>query len=73
MATSNHTQGFLPTVNDTVAILAIMGVYLTRFGVVAEGQSANFLLQLTTDFLLPLFGAMWLLAVPTYQVYRKVC
>lgn len=66
------TPGMLPTINDLAAGLAILLVYVTRFGTVTEGVAAPPYLTVTTDLLLPLLGALWLLVVPTYQVIQKV-
>jgi len=75
MATRNHhTAGLLPAVNDIVAILAISGVYLTRFGMLAEGVEPGLVhlpLLLTTDLVLPVAAAAWLLAVPVWQVVTR--
>jgi len=67
-----HTGGFMPTVNDLVAGVAVIGAYVTRYGVLAEGQTPSLLLQFSTDLLIPLLGAVWLLAVPVCQVVQKV-
>jgi hypothetical protein len=72
MATTEHTAGIMPAVNDIVAGVAIAFAYVVRFGTVAEGQAAGLPLRVTTDLLLPLIGAVWLLVVPTYQVCQKV-
>jgi hypothetical protein len=44
---------------------------VTRFGTVAEGQSPGLLLEVTTDLLLPLLGAVWLLVVPMWTLYER--
>ena len=78
MATSEtrlSTEGMVPAVNDLVAGLAIIGAYVTRYGVIAEGVAGEWWLLpliLTTDLLLPLLGGIWLLLVPTYSVYRRI-
>ena len=53
--------------------MVVAFAYVVRFGTLAEGQAAGLPLRVTTDLLLPLIGAVWLLVVPTYQVYKKVC
>lgn len=78
MATSERrisTNGFMPAVNDIVAFGAMFGAYVVRFGTVAEGISGEMWLIpliLTTDLVLPILGAIWLLGVPVYQMYRRL-
>jgi hypothetical protein len=72
MATSDYTTaGIMPAVNDIVAVLAIAGAYVTRFGTVAEGEPPGILLEVTTDLLLPLCGAVWLLVVPMWTLWER--
>jgi hypothetical protein len=74
MATSEaYTAGIIPAVNDLVAIVAVVGAYITRFGVLAEGASAwwHLPLFLTTDFLLPLLAGVWFVGVPVYRSVRN--
>lgn len=69
------TEGMAPAVNDIVAGLVIIAAYVTRYGVIGEGVAGEWWLLpliLTTDLLLPLLGAIWLLLVPTYSVYRRI-
>lgn len=72
--TVEYTRGVVPSVNDIVAGLAVTGAYVTRFGVVAEGVSGPWLLPLylTTDVVLPILGAIWLLALPGYALWHRV-
>lgn len=75
MVTSEHTAGMVPAVNDIVAGFAVLGAYVTRYGVVAEGVPTTWWhapLLVTTDLLLPLLGAVWLLAMPTWALYQRV-
>lgn len=75
MATSEHTTtGIAPAVNDIIAGLVIVAAYVTRFGVITEGTGAwwHVPLFVTTDFLLPLLGGVWLLGVPVWQLYQRL-
>jgi len=80
MATNNEqptvtTTGMVPAVNDLIAGIAILGAYVTRYGVIAEGIDGGWWLIpliLTTDLILPILGAIWLLAVPTWSLYRRI-
>jgi hypothetical protein len=72
MATSEHTAGLVPAVNDLLAATVILGVYIVRFGTVDEGVAPGLPLRVTTDLLLPLLGGVWLLAVPTVQVVQRL-
>lgn len=70
MATSeSYTAGIMPAVNDLVAIVAVLGAYVTRFGVVAEGVESwwHLPLFLTTDAVLPLLAGAWFVGVPLYR------
>jgi hypothetical protein len=74
MATSEHpTAGLMPATNDLLAFVAVVGAYITRFGVLAEGAMAWWYLPLvlTTDMLLPLLGGLWLVGVPLWQVWQR--
>lgn len=76
MATSNsYTRGLMPAVNDLLAVAVVLSVYVVRFGTVAEGVEPSLALvplYLTTDLLLPLLGATWLLAMPTVQLWQRL-
>jgi len=75
MTTEEHTtRGVVPSVNDLTAGLVVLLTYAIRVGVVEEGREGYHvaLLYLTTDFVLPLLAGVWLLALPTWQLYRKV-
>ena len=76
MATSeaHTTRGIMPSVNDLVAGMCVFFAYVTRFGIVESGSEGwhMALLVVTTDFLLPLLGACWLLALPTWQLYNRM-
>jgi hypothetical protein len=70
--TERSYGGVLPTTNDLAAGVAIAAVYITRWGVVAEGGSPWWVLAIATDLILPVLAAVWLLCVPTYQVVERV-
>lgn len=67
-----HTAGVLPSVNDMVAAVVLLAVYLVRIGHVVEGVPVPLWLSLTTDFLVPACAAAWLLVVPVYRVVMYV-
>lgn len=64
--------GLVPSTNDLIAAGAVFLAYVIRFGSIAEGVDATPWLTLTTDCLIPLLAAVWLLAVPTYQLCTHV-
>lgn len=66
------TRGVVPAINDIAAALAVLAVYVVRFGTVAEGGSPGLALTVTTDFIVPVLAAVWLLVVPVYRVVRAV-
>lgn len=75
MATSErpgYTAGFMPAVNDLLAVGVVFALYVTRWGLLAEGESAGLFIQFTADFLVPVLGAVWLLAVPTLSLYERI-
>ena len=80
MATNNDQQtvattGMMPAVNDLIAGAVVLGAYITRYGTIAEGVAGEWWLIpliLTTDLVLPLLGAIWILAVPTWSLYRRI-
>jgi hypothetical protein len=55
-----------------VAALAITAAYVVRVGHVVEGVPVPVWLSVTTDFLVPLCAAAWLLLVPVYKVVMHV-
>lgn len=67
-----HTAGMVPAVNDIVAALALVAVYVVRVGHVAEGTAVPLPLQVATDVVVPVLAAVWLLVVPVWQVVRHV-
>lgn len=73
MATSDslHTAGIMPSWNTAAALVAICGVYITRFGTIAEGREVGLLLAVTTDFLIPIAAVVWILLVPAYTLYCR--
>ena len=82
MATSERTEsaqaintGIVPSLNGLVAAAVILGTYVTRYGVVYEGVDAGVWLlplYLTTDLILPVLAAAWLLGLPTAMLAEKI-
>lgn len=78
MATSERrlaTEGLAPASNDIIASVAIVGAYIARFGTIAEGVAGDpwlIPLVVTTDFLLPVLGAVWMLMIPAWSIYRRI-
>ena len=68
MATTEHTAGIMPSVNDLLAAVVILAVYLIRIGYLAEGLPTPFALALVTDALLPLFAGAWVFLSAVYVV-----
>jgi len=68
-----YTAGLIPAVNDLAAGISICGAYITRFGLLAEGVASTWWhlpLLLTTDLILPVLAAVWLLGVPVWKVWK---
>lgn len=66
--------GVVPPTNDLVAGLVILGTYITRYGILAEGVEGvwwHVPLILTTDLVIPLAAALWLLVVPVWTVWKR--
>jgi hypothetical protein len=61
--------GILPWVNDLVAVGVLFFVYVVRIGFVEEGVRAPWWLSVTTDAVLPVLAAVWLLVVPAYRLW----
>ena len=73
--TETHTEGIAPAVNDLLAGGVVGAAYVTRYAVLAEQVERawwHLPLFLATDLLIPLLGAVWLLAVPTWMLYQRV-
>ena len=66
MGTTEHTAGIMPSVNDLLAAVVILAVYVIRIGYLAEGVGAPFALALVTDALLPLFAGAWVFLSALY-------
>ena len=64
----NDTTGVMPSVNDLLAAVVILAVYVIRIGYLAEGAVAPFELTLITDALLPLFAGAWVFLSALYVV-----
>lgn len=73
MTAAEHTAGVVPAVNDLLAGLIIVALYVVRVGAVAEPGGAWLGLRLVADVVVPVLAAVWLLVVPTYRVYRRFC
>jgi hypothetical protein len=74
-ATNPTTRGVVPAVNDIVAALVILGAYVVRIGIVAEGTGWAWWhlgLFAVTDVVLPILAGVWLLGVPVYSVWKRV-
>lgn len=68
-------SGIAPSLNGIVAGLSLFFVYVIRIGTIEESLDPSLWLLpliLTTDFVVPLLAAIWLLAVPTWRVYEAV-
>jgi len=61
----------VPWVNDLLAAVVIVGVYLVRIGYVAEQQPASMWLRLTTDFILPVIAGLWIFGAALLVVWRR--
>jgi hypothetical protein len=72
MGAVEHATGVLPPINDIVAGIAMFFAYVVRFGVITEGVGGWWGLRVTTDVILPVLGAVWLLVVPTAQVLKRL-
>ncbi len=75
MATTNrYTAGIIPATNDIIGAVAVVGTYITRFGLVAEGVEPawwHLPLLLTTDMLLPLLAGLWFVGVPVFRTVTE--
>jgi hypothetical protein len=69
---ADRTAGVVPAINDVVAGVILVGVYLVRIGYVAEGMTGPWYLAVMTDVVVPLLAAVWLLVVPTVRVLAYV-
>jgi len=67
-------SGTLPSVNDTLAGLVLVAVYLIRIASAGpEGWAAPWWLTVTTDVVLPILAALYLFAVASYVLlFRPV-
>jgi hypothetical protein len=79
MATSErvleHNGGLMPSVNSLAAAGILFLTYVARFGVIYEDIEPDLLylpLYLTTDLILPVLAAAWLLGVPTAMLVEKI-
>lgn len=65
------TQKLVPWINDLLAAVVIVGVYLVRIGHVAENEPASLWLQLTTDLFLPVIAGVWIFGAALLVVWRR--
>lgn len=71
MATNHPTVGVMPATNDIVAGGVVLLAYAMRIGYVEEGQAASWVLQVTTDLLLPVLAGLWLFVTAMYVVVSE--